>query len=449
MSDEMGGTLTETGAYQELYQLQTDARLADDTDTLRNILDATDGNVLFRIPASNVSFLNVEIKRLNRKAAQLGTAPIVVTELERYTRSEKVPAWTLSNGEVVDWKTVGRDYAIIGIKGENPSLNGWQFAATLVHDENGNTIRRTVNFDDAIDLAAYRTADPSNCDHCGLDRRRTDTFVVYNADEEKTMQVGRQCLKDFLGYNDPMAVARHLERIQEFMNKIESDEENEYTQRGPALEGTEFFLSHVACMIREFGWVSKSNARWDEQPTAAAAFYNIMDYGKTNKYGAPIFKTITDEDKATAKAALAHGREKFSKDSDNEFEYNMAVNLAGDYFNERNKGFVAYAVQAYLKDTQEQIEREKSNETPSEWVGTIGERQVFNGLTVTAVTAIESNFGFSDLHMFVDADGNKFKWFSSSKVLKVGETYNLKATVKKHDEYKGQKSTLITRATEV
>jgi hypothetical protein len=448
---EKGGTLTDAsvGGYQELYEIQAEARLNDDHETLRNTLDATEGNVLFRIPAGNLGYLNTEIARLNKRAARLGTTPITVTELERFTKTERVPAWTLGNGEVVDWKTIGRDYIIIGIEGETPRLNGWQFAATLIHDENGNTVRRMPSFDLEADLTAYRTADPSNCDHCKLDRRRTDTFVVYNADEGKTMQVGRQCLKDFLGFNDPLAIARHLERIQEFMGKIESDDEGGYNQRGPAMESTEYFLTHVATMIREFGWISKSQAGYEQTPTADAAMWNLLDYGKTNEYGKKLYVEYTDEDKAMATAALAHCREKFSKDSDNEFEYNMAVNLAGDFFNERNKGFVAYAVQAYLRDTQEQIEREVAAKNPSEHVGTVGERQVFNGLTVTAITAIESFYGVSDLHMFIDADGNKFKWFSSSKTLKVGETYNLKATVKKHDEYKGEKQTLITRATEV
>jgi len=294
MSVNMGGTLTEI-AYQELHAQQTEARLNDDHETLRNILDVTDGNVLFRIPASNLGFLNQEMTSLNKRAARLGTAPIVVTELERYTKRERVPAWTLGNGEVVDWKTIGRNYAIVGIKGETPRLNGWQFAATVVHAENGNTIRRMPSFDLEADLTAYRTADASNCDHCGLDRRRTDTFVVFNADEDKTMQVGRQCLKDFLGYNDPMAVARHLERILTFMNKIESEEEGGYGQRGPAMESTEFYLSHVAGTIREYGWVSKANANdYDKIATSVQAFWNIQDYGKKDQMGRDIYFVVTD-----------------------------------------------------------------------------------------------------------------------------------------------------------
>jgi len=126
----------------------------------------------------------------------------------------------------------------------------------------------------------------------------------------------------------------------------------------------------------------------------------------------------------------------------------MAVNLAGDFFNERNKGFVAYAVQAFKKDTEEQIEREKSAQNPSEHQGEIGKREVFT-LTVSNENTIEGYMGTTWLYTMVDADGNKFKWFASNPKLTVGETYSLKATVKKHDEWKGEKQTVITRATEV
>lgn len=61
----------------------------------------------------------------------------------------------------------------------------------------------------------------------------------------------------------------------------------------------------------------------------------------------------------------------------------------------------------------------------------------------------------SYLHAFVDADGNRVKWFASSKSLAMpdgsfaalveGQTVTLKATVKKHDEYKGIRETVLTR----
>lgn len=68
-------------------------------------------------------------------------------------------------------------------------------------------------------------------------------------------------------------------------------------------------------------------------------------------------------------------------------------------------------------------------------------------VTVLDRRICESHFGISYLHKMIDSAGNIFKWFSSNKQLEVGKTYQMKATVKKHDEFQGVKETLVTRCT--
>lgn len=408
---------------------------------------------IFRIPSSNMGELQEKLKKLNKKADKLGTGSITLTILSTETVEEKIPGWTLENGEVMEWRTVARDWNTLQIDGETPMLNGWQFIATLIHGENGTMINRVPTFASEVDLSQYRDADPSHCDHCGLDRRRVDTFVVYNAETGETKQIGRQCLKDFLGYNDPMAVARQLERIKEFMVDMR---EGNYTQHSPDMELTTEYLTHVAAMIRLHGWVSRAMADADysgmTRATSIEAYYNMVNYGQTDKNGKPIYEKVIDEDAEVAKVAFEWNELHWSKDSNNEFEGNMAVAYASEWFNTRTKGFVAYGVQAYLKDQTEQIEKAaKAEQAPSEWQGEVGKRQVFEGLTVAAERVLEDDWQERTtwLYTLVDDQGNDFKWFASNPKLKVGQTYNLKATVKKHDEYKGTKQTVITRATEV
>lgn len=406
---------------------------------------------VFRVPTENMGELSDKLSKLNKRAARLGTAPISLTVLSTEIVEEKVPGLTIGDDtfqEVLEWRTVAREWNIVRVDGETPMLNGWQFVATLVHGENGAVINRVPTFDVEIDLSQYRDADPSNCDHCKRDRRRIDTFVVYNAETGETKQVGRQCLKDFLGYNNPLAIAAQLERIREFM---ESMRDGNYELRGPHMESIVYYLAHVACMIRTNGWLSKSQCNdYDEQPTSAQAWWNLMDYGKTDKIGRKIYTELTDADHELAILADEWNHSNWDRDG-NEFEANMAVAFSGDYFNERLKGFVAYGVQAYLKDRQDTIEREKKAENPSEWQGELKKRQIFENLTVSAVQPLTSGYGYGDeadtyLYTLIDDNGNYFKWFASKPSLIAGRTYNLKATVKKHDEWKGQKQTVITRA---
>lgn len=77
-------------------------------------------------------------------------------------------------------------------------------------------------------------------------------------------------------------------------------------------------------------------------------------------------------------------------------------------------------------------------------VGTVGKREVFR-LTVKRVIGTQSGQWNTQLHIMADAAGNTFKWFASNTALDEGKTYDVKATVKSHEVYKGQNQTIITR----
>ena len=80
----------------------------------------------------------------------------------------------------------------------------------------------------------------------------------------------------------------------------------------------------------------------------------------------------------------------------------------------------------------------------SEWCGNVGERLTFT-LTCTGAYPIEGAYGTSTLHIFEDASGNAFQWLTASKKLEIGESYELKGTVKEHTTYKNNKVTVLTR----
>ena len=51
------------------------------------------------------------------------------------------------------------------------------------------------------------------CEHCGLRRRRTRTYVVVHTDSGEVRQVGSGCLRDFLGGPDPERACRRAELL--------------------------------------------------------------------------------------------------------------------------------------------------------------------------------------------------------------------------------------------
>jgi hypothetical protein len=68
-------------------------------------------------------------------------------------------------------------------------------------------------------------------------------------------------------------------------------------------------------------------------------------------------------------------------------------------------------------------------------------------LTLLDKRYIEGQYGTTALHLFVDNFGRNYKWFTASADMNIGDKYQVTATVKGEDDYKGAKSTVLTRVT--
>ncbi len=94
------------------------------------------------------------------------------------------------------------------------------------------------------------------------------------------------------------------------------------------------------------------------------------------------------------------------------------------------------------------IERQRVREAEgraSEYVGKVRERFEFEAVVI-GVYPTEGYYGHTDIVKFKNADGNLFTWFASDYTnLERGDRMTIKGTVKKHDEYRGIKSTVLTR----
>ncbi len=94
------------------------------------------------------------------------------------------------------------------------------------------------------------------------------------------------------------------------------------------------------------------------------------------------------------------------------------------------------------------IERQKQREVEgraSEYVGEVKARFEFEA-EVIGVYGTEGFYGHTDIVKFKDLDGNLFTWFASDYTnLERGDRMTIKGTVKKHEEYRGIKQTILAR----
>jgi len=131
---------------------------------------------------------------------------------------------------------------------------------------------------------------------------------------------------------------------------------------------------------------------------------------------------------------------------DNDYLHNLQVIVKKGYVIYREVGFAASLLAAYDK-AMDQIEECK--QSVSQHLGTVGQRYCFN-LTVRAMRSYEGDYGVRTMVRFDDPSGNVLVWWASGEPewLETGDTITVAGTVKKHDEYRGIKQTLLSRVSQ-
>lgn len=360
---------------------------------------------------------------LARKAGALGLPPMQMTVVKEYG--------------VTDNETGAVDlYYEVEIAGEPPKLQGWTFLAVLDHaSATANIIRKTpAAYDHEID-PKWRTA-PPHCDHCGTTRTRKDTFLLRH-DDGTTAQVGRNCLIHYIGHSDPNALAAYLEFMADTIEtaKEYAERERDDVGRTPHLWSLERYVANVFAVAEAKGFVSALRARNEEIPsTASSTIVNMLERDRSKRI------PVTEAHIEQARAAIAHVRE-FSG-SMNDFMYNLWTALQPDVVHDRNLALVAALYSLWKREQERVVELAVR---PSQFRGTIGVRELFRNLKVVSIHDLPGDFSTTHLHIFQSEEGDIFKWFSSNKRLNQGETYNVKGTVKNHQENRGRNETIINR----
>src|SRR3954454_4350753 len=119
----------------------------------------------FWVLEPNLPELQRRIGALDRRAQRLGTGPLALHD----------------TGER------DGDRARVILTGEPPALAGWILAAVVEHARSGSELRVVTATGFPLDPKRF---EQPRCDHCGLRRRRTETFVVWHAQTRRLCQVG-------------------------------------------------------------------------------------------------------------------------------------------------------------------------------------------------------------------------------------------------------------------
>jgi len=404
-------------------------------------------------PESRLPDLVERLDRVNKQARKLGVNPIVYrrgAEEDRVVHRRQV--FDTTPPRVIETKA---RFVQVEIEGSIPVLpGGWTLVAVVNHAEGLPIVKNVPGHE----LPAGQRERGTICDHCHTARGRKDTFVVV-AEDGRVQQVGRNCLADFLGVSafSPEALLALVTFLGDPLGGLSMDEEDfgyEGFQRGRVTIDVVEIVTIAGAFIDEYGWTSRARANAEGTGATADQVVRFL-FPPSRPQPSEIeertrIRTRFTEALATeARAAIEWAR---AYEGVEDYPLNLKVIASREVVGYDKLGLTVSLIASYRREQERLRERERKAKS-SRFVGEVGKRDILT-LKLVAHRAIEGYYGTTHRCEF-DLEGATLVWWASNDptygpgAWQIGEERRVKATVKKHEEFKGLKTTVVTRVAEV
>lgn len=315
-------------------------------------------------------------------------------------------------------------------------------------------------FKDANLIKQYKDTD-FHCDHCKRHAHRNSVVILEHENGERKV-VGTSCVQEFTRGLDGTLIAIFND-LDYFLAK--KDAELDILLQGESLDDMPISVfcerngiptydvkDIVACasrLVRIYGY---ENSNSDD-----ATWKFILDlYGRTS--------VMMDDKDAYAEAERAIAwianmtEEEYTSSS---YLFNLHQIIDAGLCSMRHFGILASIIPSYQKSEYKRIMSEKP---VSNFYGNVGDKFSLNLVYMKSIS-YDSQFGTGYFHFFTDDNGNIFKWstdrgiayevrYTTSDGIEhnrgirqadQGSIVKISGRIKDHNEYHGEKQTVITR----
>lgn len=405
----------------------------------------------FDIPAVNFDRFEAMVADLAKRARRIKAAPIGFELLRTYKRRGEFLYRDHNSGEdVFRWVTMHE----VRVFGPRPSFDGWELIGRLDFVAvPGACLRAMVPGEDCP--PEFHDVDAERCDHCNVRRRRNDTFLVRH-ENGAVKVVGRTCLADFLGHESPEAIASICEIWGAFNREMSDSEEGLGGFGGYVCDAwePEEILETAASVVRIEGWAPSAMMEASTKSMVLELLTppnpRFDPGGRLEKARQKRLVKVTAGDRGLGRAALAWVREQDPSSSD--YIFNLTTVLGENaVVTAKTAGIAVSAIVAYDRAMERETKRrereasfaEKAELT--EYVGAVKDRIDTEG-AVEMIRSWETQWGSTTLIKWRDDEGRVFVWKSSRDVdTRRGDRVKVRGTVKKHEDYRGEKQNVLTR----
>lgn len=376
------------------------------------------------VPACNMQAIEKIIARMVKKGikARLDVTRESVKNVpvKRITEERKVENTGLNEPvSVVDF-----DLTVA-----NANLGKWELLGTKERVGDG-----AIYVGDIPD--AYKNADFS-CNHCNTNRRRNKVAVIRNTEDGSIMQVGYACLSDFIGC-ELGAFGALIKGIDAIYLQVNYFGDCEHTSHNYYYNVNQFLQIAYNCIVK-YGYVKQNYDGKIATPERISIAYSDI----TNEY--------VDSENVDTKLIdkIKQAFYDFAKSHQSDFTHNVCAILEQTCVKRIYTNYMYFVPTFYVNkvrwdDRRARAEQAKK-ELNDEYAGAVGDK-ITTAATVECVTGFDGQYGYMYVYNFKDVHGHLLVWFTGKDLdVNTGDKIRISGTIKKLNEYKGIKQTVLTR----
>lgn len=304
-------------------------------------------------------------------------------------------------------------------------------------------------FDNTDLIKQYKDTD-FHCDHCHKKVHRNSVVILEHDNGERKV-VGTSCVKEFTSgldgnliaeVNDYMSILNMRYSELNSLMRGEGDADLFFESHGVRTYSVTDIVSAAKRLIDRYGFEPSGsmNATWK---------FIMAEYDRTK---------IEDEAIAAVEWIKSLSEDEVINSG---YLFNLKQIVDAEYCTARHFGLLASLIPSYRKSEYKRLLDIKNGTSKvSEYVGNVGDKISIKVTYLNSYT-YNTNFGSSYIHLFVDDNGNIFKWSTGTGLrftvedthsnysqwygLDKGATVQLSGKIKDHNEYRNQKQTVLTR----
>ena len=425
-----------------------------DQDALSTPINTEELAVEIEIIADVMPTLQKLIDKINKTAAKIGAQAVTM----------KVVSQRLEDGvHTRDDGTNGKykfKVLTINMVGSTPRVTAndgsvWNFIGVITASAQGKALLKlTPGAGDTEELRKMYSANPFYCDHCRTTRARNETFIVQNGNTYK--QVGRNCLKDFVGGADPQALLTYFAWFsspEQLMGRLndsgdsDGSGEGSYGRGGKRIEYLEpitIVAATLAVVDVAGGYVSaKAESGLSTTGEVRDHFWGTVDAHtteaeRTRRKKIQNISTLPETIEQAQKIIDWFKALPAKEVESNTFYQNIKIMVDEDSVESKQIGYIVGLYSAYSRAEQKASEN-KGNKLVKEWPedwGKVSKVVENEHAVVKYVRIISGGYGSSQVMSMMLDNGLGFSWkYSGGNNVHIGDEFNITGELQPDDYF--------------